>query len=125
MQDKPERRRYPRVTTELAAEMVIGPERRFAVTVNNLSQAGLQLTCDAEGIGAMFPKGEEATPGHAIAVTVSMALPETPDLQLPCRVTASRRIAERRYALNLEFGTLQEADDQTLLHYMEQQLQRA
>ena len=89
MTDDQDRRQFPRVHSQIAAEVSTPAGQTVPVTVLNLSRVGLQLGCDANTAASIVPPGHRSYPEQAISIEVGLTLPFTS--RRPVRVVMKSR----------------------------------
>lgn len=115
-----ERRRYPRVSTQLEVEVRTDGGDTIAGTISDLSSTGLQVLCPPEQARRIDTRGQQI----AVQVHFSVTLAETEDgsVHAPCKVVFARRVSADAYCIGLSFLDLDDDSFAYLARYLESRL---
>jgi len=124
-----DRRRFPRVTINRRAEVVVADGSTVQVTVHDVSPDGLQLRCNRDAAVAIRPSGRSVSdkePASAIRVAITLPLKSGPaPVSLRGRLLYFALINQNLVAMGIELTTLSDASRRFLNTFIEQSLEPA
>lgn len=101
-----ERRLYPRITTELPLELQTDAGETARATIRNLSQGGLEISCDRWCADRILPSGHQAFPGQPINAQlrwqVRGADGSDQAVQASGEIVVSRRLSQNEYRVGIQ-----------------------
>ena len=115
-----ERRRYPRIRTRLAAEVLKPDGTVVQGTISDLSSTGVQVACSPEEAKRFQTRGEQ------IEVRIRFDVPapgvdEAP-VSASCKLVFTRRVAADEFCVGLNFAELDDESFANLAAFMESRL---
>ena len=105
-------REHPRAPLATAVELELPDGATLRGTTVNASRAGIEVECDRATRDRIFPAGEPPTPADRPALRVRLRLPPGGGEVLEANAVGvtSRRVAEARYRLGIQFRKLEPQD---------------
>lgn len=115
-----ERRRYPRIRTQLAAEVLKPDGTVVQGTISDLSSTGVQVACSPEEAKRFQTRGEQ------IEVRIRFGVPAPGADEAPvaagCKLVFTRRVAADEFCVGLNFAELDDESFANLAAFMESRL---
>ena len=113
-----ERRNNLRHRVSLELDLVLVNGGILPVTANNLSENGLQFTCDSWVANEIEPRGIHNHPLDHIQIKVVIPFSNDQKLYARCRIIAARRLAQETYLIGLKFISFENGSDNVLLEFL-------
>ena len=113
-----ERRNNLRHRVSLELDLVLVNGGILPVTANNLSENGLQFTCDSWVANEIEPRGIHNHPIDHIQIKVVIPFSNYQKLYARCRIIAARRLAQETYLIGLKFISFENGSDNVLLEFL-------
>ena len=102
-----ERREHPRIKTSQPLDIITANGKVLQGNLLDISRAGLQFYCDGPTSQCIFPEGYVLPAGKSGTVQVRCSLAfsdqSTGSVGAVCRLIFSRRVAQDRYCIGLQF----------------------
>ena len=112
-----EQRLYPRHVVDLMVQLNIAcstSDAEFKAAAINLSQNGIQISCNSEVVSALSEQPEYPPPcGLSFLIPGSQYL-----FSSRCRLVVNRRFAQNDYRLGFMFISFMEQSEQRLIDYL-------
>lgn len=117
-----EKRSQTRYRTHFKARLK-GDHGEGPALITNLSLSGLQLECDQQLIATLIPNINRPDPRSPIHIQVHFQVPTSrqsrADVDLMCLIIYTRRKAQDRYLLGVQFSRFEHHCDQDLQDYLQ------
>lgn len=113
-----ERRNSHRYRVELPLELVLENGSILPVTATNISEHGLQFSCDGWVANEIDPRGIHNHPLDNIPLKVVTTLTGGNKLYIRCHVVSARRLSQNHYLIGLEFVNFEGGGEHGLLDYL-------
>lgn len=104
---KDDRRDFPRIDTEHAAEVVDTDGSVFPVLALDLSLTGMQLLCDTPTVERLLPGGqpqEDTQPEIDVRLRLHLRDGTKNKIRVHCRIMSVREVQHDEYRIGLKFN---------------------
>ncbi len=118
-----DRRQTPRYEIKLPVEMALDTGNVLSVTTRNISNCGLQISCNTWVTEEIEPRGIQNHAIDHIRIKAVAELPignKTKKFHTNCRILSVQRISQDQYILNLTFIDFENGSDQILDMFLNQ-----
>lgn len=103
-------RYHLRIPADFIAHLFTGDGQTVETPINNISRAGLMLSCTRATLEDLVPNGAALSPLKAIHVRVDFSLPLEQEglvaMSQQMEIIYTRRLSKDEYAIGLEFRQL-------------------
>ncbi len=114
-----DRRNSHRYRVELALDLVLENGSILPVTANNISEHGLQFSCDGWVANEIDPRGIHNHPLDNIPLKVVFNLHDNSKLYIRCHVVSARRLSQDNYLIGLAFVDFEGGGEARFFEYLE------
>ena len=114
-----DRRNSHRYRVELALDLVLENGSILPVTANNISEHGLQFSCDGWVANEIDPRGIHNHPLDNIPLKAVFSLHDNSKLYIRCHVVSARRLSQDNYLIGLAFVDFEGGGEARLFEYLE------
>ena len=98
-----EHRNLNRYSVDLPLDLVLENGHILPVTADNISETGLQFSCDNWTANEIEPRGIHNHPLGNIRLKLVASVNASKKIYAKCRVIAARRLSRENYLIGLEF----------------------
>ena len=123
--NKSERRRSSRYETELAVNLVLSDGAMIAVNTRNISNDGVQITCDIWVADKIEPRGLQNHRISQLRFKIAADLKVDDSIQkfyANCRIMAVHRVSQDEYLLSIKFLDFENGTQSVLNKYLVQNM---
>ncbi len=122
-------RHYARVNAHFSAQLTTPTGLVRQADIENISRAGVMLSCNRETLETLQPTSHTPTPVESAQIELHFEVPvdayHTETVSSTCKVIYVRRLARDRFQVGLSFGTLTHDNLQLITCYLKNQHQDA
>ncbi len=115
-----DRRNSHRYRVDLTLDLVLQNGSILPVTASNISENGLQFSCDGWTASEIDPRGIHNHPLDNIPLKVVTTLHDGNKIYIRCRVISARRLSQNHYLIGLKFLDFEGGGEGRLLDYLNQ-----
>jgi len=119
-------RKYPRLILDLPGTLVKLNEEIIKVIIHDLSIDGVQMRCDHQTAGIIYPSGKFIKPGKGPLVQIKFNLPveeETRKVDATCQIFYISGIGDNQIAFGLQFRKFKGNSGANIDHYIMQKIE--
>lgn len=121
-----DRREHPRIKASLPLDIITADGRVLQGNLLDISRAGLQIDCDGPTTQCIFPEGYILPAGKSGTVQVRCTLAFSDQsggsVEAVCRLIFSRRVAQDRYCIGLQFEQFTDDSYGNIERYIDEHL---
>lgn len=121
-----DRREHPRIKTSLPLDIIMANGEVLQGILIDISRAGLQISCDGPTAHRIFPEGYMLSAGKFGKVQVRCSLgpgdQSAGNVDAACRLVFSRRVAQDKYCIGLQFEEFAGDSYSAIEQYIEEHL---
>lgn len=103
-------RHFARVNAHFTAYLSTAKGNIRHAEIENISRAGVMLSCDRETLETILPNNQSPAPWDALQIDLAFEIPvdayHTETVQSQCKVVYVRRLARDKFQIGLGFGKL-------------------
>lgn len=114
-----ERRNSSRFGTDLTLDLVLDNGNILPAVANNISEHGLQFSCDGWTANEIEPRGIHNHPLDHISLKLVARIKGDEKLYIKSRIISARRLSQDDYLIGLEFVDFENGSDNRLFGYLE------
>ena len=118
-----ERRKSPRYTMDLSVDIVLSDGKILTVKTRNISDSGLQITCDRWVANEIEPRGIQSHNVSQLKFKIVADLTigdSTQKLYANARIMSAQRMSQDRYIICIKFLDYENGSQEVLNKYLEQ-----
>ena len=118
-----ERRKSPRYTMDLSVDIVLSDGNILTVTTRNISDSGLQITCDRWVANEIEPRGIQSHNVSQLKFKIVADLTigdSTQKLYANARIMSAQRMSQDHYIICIKFLDYENGSQEVLNKYLDQ-----
>lgn len=104
-------RHYSRIKAQLQANILKDGDLKVTAAIENLSRAGMMLTCDNQTLSQLLPVTTPIVPRQPVQLAVEFTVPvvatQTVLVKTQCNVVYTRRVSRDSFHVGLEFDSVE------------------